>query len=162
MQTIIGIRAAGVPWGTRCSNIWFALLIHPYIINLIHKGSAKVNVIVKCLVLVKMYGNIPRELLNRINENSEMKINVLPFSFLPIRFLNSLCSFVSRIFHSIVYRDGVNHIVIGINITPRNVLVQLIDKLVGLVDGSNTENRFLIIFSLFFGSDFSCCNDFCF
>jgi hypothetical protein len=54
------------------------LLIHPYIINLIHKGSAKVNVIVKCLVLVKMYGNSPRELLNRINENNEMKINILP------------------------------------------------------------------------------------
>jgi hypothetical protein len=124
-------------------------LIHPYIINLIHKGSAKLNVIVKCLVLVKMYRNSPRELLNRINENNEMKINVLPFSFLPIRFFNSLCNFVSRVFHSIVYRDGVNHILIGINITPRNVLIQLIDKFVGLVDGSNTENRFLIIFSLF-------------
>jgi hypothetical protein len=46
---------------------------------------------------VKMYGNSPKELLNKINENSEMKMNVLPFSFLPIRVLNSLCNFVNRI-----------------------------------------------------------------
>jgi hypothetical protein len=114
------------------------------------------------LVLVKMYGNSPKELLNKINENSEMKINVLPFSFLPIRVLNSLCNFVSRRIHNIVYREGVNHILIGINITPRNVLVQLIDRLVGLVDGSNTENKFLIIFSLFSCSDFVCCGNLCF
>jgi hypothetical protein len=36
MHTINGIKAAGVPCGTRCSNIWFVLLIHPNIINLTH------------------------------------------------------------------------------------------------------------------------------
>jgi hypothetical protein len=41
---------------------------------LTYKGSARVSVIVKCLVLVKIYGNSPRELLNKINENSERKI----------------------------------------------------------------------------------------
>jgi hypothetical protein len=61
-----------------------------------------------------------------------------------------LCNFVSRRFHIIVCRDGVSQFLIGINITPKNVLAQLIDRFVGLVDGSNTENRFLIIFSLFF------------
>jgi hypothetical protein len=84
--------------------------------NLTLKGSARVTVIVKCLAFVKMYGNSPKELLNKINENREMKINVL-FSFLPISGLNSLCNFVSRRFRIIVYRDGVNHILIGINIT---------------------------------------------
>jgi hypothetical protein len=54
--------------------------------NLTHRGSAKVNVIVECLVLVKIYGNSPRELLNGINENSEMKINVLPFLFFQLDF----------------------------------------------------------------------------
>jgi hypothetical protein len=71
MHTINGISAAGVPCGTKCSNIWFVLLIHPNIINLTHKGSANVNVIVKCLVLVKINGNSPRKLLNRISENNE-------------------------------------------------------------------------------------------
>jgi hypothetical protein len=37
------------------------LLIHPYIIKLTHKGSARVNVMVKCPVLVKMNGNRPRK-----------------------------------------------------------------------------------------------------
>jgi hypothetical protein len=72
-----------------------------------------------------MYGNSPKELLNKINENSEIKINVLPFSILPIRVLNSLCNFVSRRFHNVLYREGVNHILIAINITPRNVLVSV-------------------------------------
>jgi hypothetical protein len=46
-----------------------------------------------------------------------------------------------------VCRDGISHILIGINIIPINVLVQLIDIFIILVDGSNTENRFVIIFS---------------
>jgi hypothetical protein len=73
-----GIKAAGVPCGTRCSNMWFVLLIYPNNINLTHNGNARVNVIVKCLVLVKINGNSPRKLLNRIRENSEINMNVLP------------------------------------------------------------------------------------
>jgi hypothetical protein len=55
--TINGINIDGVPWGTRCSNMWLVFLIHPNSINLIHKGRARVSVRVRCLVLVKMYGN---------------------------------------------------------------------------------------------------------
>jgi hypothetical protein len=43
-----------------------------------------------------------------------------------------------------------SHILVGINMIPINVLVQLIDMFIILVDGSNTENRFVIIFSLAF------------
>jgi hypothetical protein len=96
---------------------------------------------------VKINGNNPRKLLNRISENNDTN-RVIPFRLLPRRFLNSLCNFVVNKFHDIVCPEGINHILIGMNINPRNVLVQLRGKLNALVDGSNTENRFLIIFSL--------------
>jgi hypothetical protein len=46
--------------------------------ELIHSGSASVSVSVKCLVLVKMYGNRPRKLFIRIMRNNEVKINEFP------------------------------------------------------------------------------------
>jgi hypothetical protein len=46
IRTINGIRTDGVPCGTKWANICFVLLIHPNIINLSHKGSAKERVIV--------------------------------------------------------------------------------------------------------------------
>jgi hypothetical protein len=97
---------------------------------------------------VKIYGNNPRKLLNKIRENSEMNINVLPFLFSPSSVLNSLCKFVINIFQIMVCRDGINQILVGMIIIPKNVLVQLIERFMILVDGSNTENRLLIIFKL--------------
>jgi len=44
----------GVPIGTKCENIWLYKLIHPYNKNIIQKGSARVNVIRRCLVAVKI------------------------------------------------------------------------------------------------------------
>jgi hypothetical protein len=49
-----------------------------------------------------------------------------------------------------VCRDGINHNLVGINIIHMKVLVQLIDIFIILVDGSNTENKFVILFSLIF------------
>lgn len=48
----------------------------------------------------------------------------------------------------ILYRDGVIQNVIGISLIPIIVLIQLKDILID-VAGSNVENRFVIIFSLF-------------
>jgi hypothetical protein len=48
--------------------------------NLNHKGKASVNVNARCLELVKMYGNSPIKLLNIINENTEIKMKVLPLN----------------------------------------------------------------------------------
>jgi hypothetical protein len=45
---------------------------------------------VKCLVLVKINGNNPRKLLNRIRENSDINMNVLPLILSPRSVLNSL------------------------------------------------------------------------
>jgi hypothetical protein len=90
----------------------------------------------------------PRKLLNRIRQNSEMNISVLPFLFSPSNVLNSLCKFVINVFQIMVCRDGINQILVGIIIIPRNVLAQLIERFMILVDGSNTENRLLVIFRL--------------
>lgn len=54
IHTINGISTGGVPWGTRWVNIWIVFFVHPYSINDTHKGKAKVKVIDKCLVLVKI------------------------------------------------------------------------------------------------------------
>ena len=80
--TINGISMVGVPWGTRCSNMWLMFLIHPNSINLTHKGKASVSVRIRYLVLVKMYGNSPKRLFIRIIRNRDVRMNEFPlFSF---------------------------------------------------------------------------------
>lgn len=126
-------------------------LIHPNNINVIHSGSASVNVSVKCLVLVKMYGNNPRKLFIRIMRNNEVKINEFPlfwFPFLKIVFISAWSLFISK-FNAILFRDGVSQILVGINRSPTIVLVQFMGSLLISVVGSKIENRFLIIFSLY-------------
>jgi hypothetical protein len=59
-----------------------AFLIHLNNTNLTHSARAKVSVSVRCLVLVKMYGNSLRKLFVKIIRNSEGRINKFPmFSF---------------------------------------------------------------------------------
>lgn len=109
ISTINGIRMGGVPWGTKWANIWIVWLIHPYNMNLNHNGSARLRVIVKWLVLVKIYGESPKKLLNIIIENKEIKINVLPtIDLLPINVLNSLCRVVMILFQTKEYREGIS------------------------------------------------------
>lgn len=102
IQTMKGIKTAGVPCGTKWANICWVWLIHPYNIKHNHKGRARVNVSVKWLVLVKIYGNNPIKLLNKINENNETKINVEPlWPEGPKRVLNSLWRVSKILFHRI-------------------------------------------------------------
>lgn len=54
IHTINGIRMAGVPWGIKCLNICSVKFNQPKIINAIHRGRDKFNVITIWLVLVKM------------------------------------------------------------------------------------------------------------
>lgn len=152
MTTINGINMVGVPWGTKCSNMWFVFLIHPNNINLTHNGKASVSVIVRCLVLVKMYGNNPKKLFIRIIRNRDVKMNEFPlflFPFLRIVFI-SWCSFFINILNIILFRDGISQILVGININPMIVLVQFSGRLLISVVGSKIENRLLIIFNLFY------------
>jgi hypothetical protein len=80
-------RGLSVPCVTRCSNTWLVFLIHPNNMNLIHRGRASVSVSVKCLVLVKIYGNNPTKLFVKITRNGDVRINefpLFPFPFLRI------------------------------------------------------------------------------
>jgi hypothetical protein len=149
INTIKGIRTGGVPCGTKCANMWLVLLIHPKNIKLIHKGKARDSVKVKWLVLVKMYGNKPKKLLNKIKVNNEINIKVVPeYLWIPNKVLNSLWRVVKILFQKIFKRDGINQNIIGKNKIPKNELIQLRDRLKILVDGSKIENKFIIIFKL--------------
>jgi hypothetical protein len=62
---------------TKCSNMWLVYLIHPNNINATHKGWH-----VRCIVLVKMYGNNPKILFVKIMRNDDVRMNEFPlFSF---------------------------------------------------------------------------------
>ena len=54
IKTINGIKAAGVPWGTKWANMCWVWLTHPNTIKASQSGSAKESVITRCLVLVKI------------------------------------------------------------------------------------------------------------
>lgn len=149
ITTIKGIKIEGVPWGTRWANICCIWLIHPNSIKLNQRGRANVKVRVRWLVDVKIYGNSPKKLLNKIIENNEINKKVLPWClFSPNKVLNSLFNVKVILFHKIWYREGINQKVIGINIIPKIVLIQFNEKFIIVVEGSNTENKLVIIFSL--------------
>jgi len=59
--------------------MWLVFLIHPNNINLIHRGRSKVSASVRCLVLVKTYGNNPTNLFVRIMRNSDVRMSFLYF-----------------------------------------------------------------------------------
>jgi hypothetical protein len=150
--TINGINIVGVPCGTKCSNMWFVFLIHLNSINLSHIGRTRVSVRVRCLVLVKMYGNNPKKLFVRIIRNRDVRMNEFPlfsFPFLKIVFI-SWCNLFINKFTIMLFRDGTSQILVGINRSPMAVLVQFNGKLLISVVGSKIENKFLITFSLFY------------
>lgn len=124
------------------------LLSQPKIIKLIHKGKARANVIDICLVLVKIYGNNPKKLLIKINENKEININVLPLIFELTKILNSLWRVEEIKIHNILNRDGIIQYIGVKNIKINKALNQfkLKEK---ILDGSKDENKFAIIFKKF-------------
>jgi hypothetical protein len=147
MHTIKGIKIGGVPWGTKWANICCVLFNHPYIIKDSHKG--KDNIIVKTiwLVLVKIYGNNPKKLLNKIKVNKEIKIIEFPFLCGFIKILNSKWRLFKILFHKKKNREGRSQNLRGINKRPKKVLNQF-KGIHRVVIGSKTENRFVIIFNL--------------
>lgn len=87
-------------------------------------------------------------MLNKIKENNEINIKVIPFFLFPNNVLNSLWSLTNKLFQIILNRFGINQKIIGIKIRPIKILIQLSDILKILVEGSKTEKRFVIIFNL--------------
>lgn len=112
-----------------------------------HKGKDNERVRVKWLVLVKIYGNNPMKLLNIIIENRAIKIREDPLD--PIgskRILISLWRVIIILFQKMWNREGKSQYIEGIIKIPKNVLNQFNDMLKILDVGSNTENKFVIIF----------------
>ena len=105
------------------------ILIHPNNINLIHIGRARVNESIRCLVLVKMYGNKSKKLFVKIMGNNEVRMNEFPlfsFPFLKIVFIIvfiSWCSLFINKLTIILFCDGINQILLGISRSPIAVLV---------------------------------------
>ena len=151
MITIIGINTVGVPCVTKCSNMWLVFLIRPNNINLTYRGRAKVNVSIRCLVLVKMYVNNPRKLFVKIIRNNDVRINEFPlfsFPFLIIIFISRCSLFITKL-TIMLFREGNNQILFGISSSPIAILIQFNERLLISVVGSKIENKFLITFNLF-------------
>lgn len=142
-----GKSKLGAPCGTKWANIWVVLLIHPKIINLIHIGSLSARVNTICLDLVKIYGNSPKKLFIIIKVNNLVNNRVPPlFVDDLIRILNSLCMVEIKFIHNKFHREGISQKIEGrlnINID----LIQFKEK-DEIEDGSNEENRFVIIFKI--------------
>ena len=97
-----------------------------------------------------MYGSNPSLLLNTIKENSVTKIIVLPTGELASKILNSLWNVSSTLNHSKDQRDGIIQYNAGINNKPKKVEIQFKDRFMIDDMGSKTENKFVIIFKLYY------------
>jgi len=81
-----------------------------------------------------------------------VRINEFPlfsFPFLRIVFI-SWCSLLISNLTIILFREGINQILVGISSSPIVVLVQFSGGLLISVVGSKIENKFLITFRLFY------------
>jgi hypothetical protein len=132
----------------KCSNMWLVFLSHPNNINLIHICGARVNVSVRCLVLVKMCGSNPKKLFVKIIRNNDVRMNGFPLFLFPFRriIFISWCSLFINKFTIILFRDGINQILVGMSRSPVAVLVQCNDRLLISVVGSKIENKFFYHF----------------
>lgn len=74
INTIKGIRGRGVLEGVKWENIRLEKFIHPNSINLNHNEKENVKQNLIWLEGVKIYGNNPIKLLNKIIEKSLKKI----------------------------------------------------------------------------------------
>ena len=87
---------------------------------------------------MKMYGNNPRKLFVKIIRNNDVKINEFPlfsFSFLIIVFISWGSLFICKL-TLILFREGINQILVGISISPIAILVQFNGRLLISVVGS--------------------------
>lgn len=93
------------------------------------------------------YGINPIKLLTKINKKILKKISVVPLYDINIDI--SIFSVLTILLNNHEILLIKNQYLYGNNIRKINVLNQFIEKTP--VQGSNTENKFIIIFKLFFG-----------
>lgn len=147
IKTINGISAAGVPLGTVCANMCVVLVIQPNIIKDSHSGKARVNVIVKWLDEVKIYGNNPMVLLITIKKRRANNKIVDPLKeWGPIKILNSLWRDRFILYKIMFFLLGRSQN-IGNNIIKKIIDLSQFKEELNEVEGSNEENKFVIIFS---------------
>lgn len=106
ISTIKGIRAKGVPCGTKWENICFLWLNQPKIINVNQRGKDKAKVMLIWLDLVNTYGKRPKKLLNTINLNRAMNNIEDPRCEGWRRALNSLWRVEINFLHRRDHREG--------------------------------------------------------
>lgn len=96
---------------------------------------------------VKIYGNSPRKLFNRINPNTAIKVIVDPRKAEgPRRVLNSLWSFSKIEYVKEENFEGISQNEGRIKTTKRTELNQF-KGILKFAEGSNTENKLVIIFN---------------
>jgi len=98
-----------------------------------------------CLEDVKIYGNNPKKLLNKIIMNNDINIIMLDFEYFN-KILNSLSKKLNIIFHTISIRDVIIHKGSGINVNIIDILIQFKDRSLE-VHGSKILKIFIIIFN---------------
>ena len=89
-------------------------------------GRAEFSVSVRCLLLVKIYGNNPKEWFVKIIRNNDVRMNRFPsFSFLLLRIVFiSWCSLFINKLTIILFHDEINQILVGASSSPVAVLVR--------------------------------------
>jgi len=96
----------GAPSGKRCATDCLGDFIILDIIILIHRGSLRVSVIIRCLETLKKYGISPIKLMTTISTNSGITIEDNPFKCV-INVRNScLCIKVINLYINIILYDG--------------------------------------------------------
>ena len=144
IRTIKGIRAAGVPAGTRCAKNSVKLLVSLNMIKASHIGRARERVIVKCLVAVKVNDKRPIVLFNKIRKKRLTNKKILIFLFFS-SVSNSL--FIDLIIFLRSILKGLERAQYEGTIATLNkaILTQFIE-IENKATGSKIENRLFIIF----------------
>lgn len=125
-------------------------MIHPNSINETQRGRARDSVISMWLVEVKMYGMSPMVLFNMMNRNRVTNNMFVPLAFISI--LNSLWRDPVSVGNNMFVREGESQNIEGITSRPIIELIQFNWRDIIEEEGSNTENRLVIIFrGLIFG-----------
>lgn len=143
-KTINGIRRGGVPKGIKWERNRFVFLkiFTKKILNQSDSARERENII--CLEAVKINGNNPRKLLNKINLNKDkMIIELGEFFFKIVKISDKSDLNINE--NNIVNREWFCQKNEGKIISPSDTDIQLMGRFKILDDGSKIENKFVII-----------------
>lgn len=139
------IRGVGVPCGTRCVMTFFVCVVAPNSILVSHMIIAITKFVSSLVVLANVCGSSAAMFMMTIIRNIVVIIFVVPFFLFVIRCFVSV-SIILLIFSIIaVVFLLVLEVFVRIIIIGRRIIIH--DVLMYADDGSNIENRFVIIFT---------------